>query len=159
MAAFRFEALRGDGKRESGYLDAESMRHARSILRERGLLCLQLDRSEQQKAQSRDIAWLSGKVKASSLANATRQLASLVAARLPLERALLAVVEQAEERRLRDLISAVRSEVVAGQSLAQALAAYPRDFPETYRAVIAAGEQSGDLAPVLLRLASDLERA
>jgi len=50
MAAFRFEALRGDGKRESGYLDAESMRHARSILRERGLLCLQLDRSEQQKA-------------------------------------------------------------------------------------------------------------
>ncbi len=159
MAAFRFEALRGDGKRESGYLDAESMRHARSILRERGLLCLQLDRSEQQKAQSRDIAWLSGKVKASSLANATRQLASLVAARLPLERALLAVVEQAEEKRLRDLISAVRSEVVAGQSLAQALAAYPRDFPETYRAVIAAGEQSGDLAPVLLRLASDLERA
>jgi len=159
MAAFRFEALRGDGKRESGYLDAESMRHARSILRERGLLCLQLDRSEQQKAQSRDIAWLSGKVKANSLANATRQLASLVAARLPLERALLAVVEQAEERRLRDLISAVRSEVVAGQSLAQALAAYPRDFPETYRAVIAAGEQSGDLAPVLLRLASDLERA
>lgn len=159
MAAFRFEALRGDGKRESGYLDAESMRHARAILRERGLLCLQLDRSEQQKAQSRDIAWLSGKVKASSLANATRQLASLVAARLPLERALLAVVEQAEERRLRDLISAVRSEVVAGQSLAQALAAYPRDFPETYRAVIAAGEQSGDLAPVLLRLASDLERA
>jgi len=159
MAAFRFEALRGDGKRESGYLDAESMRHARSILRERGLLCLQLDRSEQQKAQSRDIAWLSGKVKASSLASATRQLASLVAARLPLERALLAVVEQAEEKRLRDLISAVRSEVVAGQSLAQALAAYPRDFPETYRAVIAAGEQSGDLAPVLLRLASDLERA
>ena len=159
MAAFRFEALRGDGKRESGYLDAESMRHARAILRERGLLCLQLDRSEQQKAQSRDIAWLSGKVKASSLANATLQLASLVAARLPLERALLAVVEQAEEKRLRDLISAVRSEVVAGQSLAQALAAYPRDFPETYRAVIAAGEQSGDLAPVLLRLASDLERA
>jgi general secretion pathway protein F len=49
--------------------------------------------------------------------------------------------------------------VVAGQSLAQALAAYPRDFPETFRAVIAAGEQSGDLAPVLLRLASDLERS
>ena len=159
MAAFRFEALRVDGKRERGYLDAESMRQARSILRERGLICLQLERSEQSKAQSREIAFFSGKVRAASLANATRQLASLVAARLPLERALLAVVEQAEEARLRDLISAVRSEVVAGQSLAQALAAYPRDFPETFRAVIAAGEQSGDLAPVLLRLASDLERS
>ena len=129
MAAFRFEALRGDGKRERGYLDAESMRQARSILRERGLICLQLERSEQSKAQSREIAFFSGKVRAASLANATRQLASLVAARLPLERALLDVVEQAEEARLRDLISAVRSEVVAGQSLAQALAAYPRDFP------------------------------
>ncbi|HAB48772.1 MAG: type II secretion system protein GspF [Betaproteobacteria bacterium] len=159
MAAFRFEALRGDGKRESGYLDAESMRQARSMLRERGLICLQLERSEQSKAQSRDIAWFAGRINAASLANATRQLASLVAARLPLERALLAVVEQAEEARLRDLIAAVRSEVVAGQSLAKALAAYPRDFPETYRAVIAAGEQSGDLAPVLLRLASDLERS
>jgi len=159
MAAFRFEALREDGKRESGYLDAESMRQARAMLRERGLLCLRLERSQQAKPQGRELSWFSGRVKASSLANATRQLASLVAARLPLERALLAVVEQAEETRLRDLIAAVRQEVVAGQSLAQALAAYPRDFPETYRAVIAAGEQSGDLAPVLLRLASDLERS
>ena len=159
MAAFRFEALREDGKRESGYLDAESMRQARAMLRERGLICLSLERSQQARPLGRELVWFSGRVKASSLANATRQLASLVAARLPLERALLAVVEQAEEARMRDLIAAVRQEVVAGQSLAQALAAYPRDFPETYRAVIAAGEQSGDLAPVLLRLASDLERS
>jgi len=159
VAAFRFEALREDGKRESGYLDAESMRQARALLRDRGLLCLQLERSQQSRLQGRELAWFSGKISATSLANATRQLASLVAARLPLERALLAVVEQAEEARLRDLINAIRTEVVAGQTLAQALAAYPRDFPETYRAVIAAGEQSGDLAPVLLRLASDLERS
>ncbi|NCX73250.1 MAG: type II secretion system protein GspF, partial [Betaproteobacteria bacterium] len=159
MAAFRFEALREDGKRESGYLDAESMRQARALLRDRGLLCLQLERSQQSRLQGRELAWFSGKISATSLANATRQLASLVAARLPLERALLAVVEQAEEARLRDLINAIRTEVVAGQTLAQALAAYPRDFPETYRAVIAAGEQSGDLAPVLLRLAADLERS
>ena len=51
------------------------------------------------------------------------------------------------------------TEVVAGQTLAQSLAAYPRDFPQTFRSVIAAGEQSGDLAPVLLRLAADLERS
>jgi len=159
VAAFRFEALREDGKRESGYLDAESMRQARALLRDRGLLCLQLERSQQSRLQGRELAWFSGKISATSLANATRQLASLVAARLPLERALLAVVEQAEEARLRDLINAIRTEVVAGQTLAQALAAYPRDFPETYRAVIAAGEQSGDLAPVLLRLAADLERS
>lgn len=159
MAAFRFEAIREDGRREEGFLDAESMRHARALLRERGLLCLRLEASRQVAPQAREISLFTARISRTALATATRQLASLVAARLPLERALQAVVEQAEDARLRDLFSAVRTEVVAGQTLAQSLAAYPRDFPPTYRAVIAAGEQSGDLAPVLLRLAADLERS
>jgi len=159
MAAFRFEAIREDGRREEGFLDAESTRHARALLRERGLLCLRLEASRQVAPQAREISLFTARISRTALATATRQLASLVAARLPLERALQAVVEQAEDARLRDLFSAVRTEVVAGQTLAQSLAAYPRDFPPTYRSVIAAGEQSGDLAPVLLRLAADLERS
>jgi len=159
MAAFRFEAIREDGRREEGFLDAESTRHARALLRERGLLCLRLEASRQVALQAREISLFAPRISRGVLATATRQLASLVAARLPLERALQAVVEQAEDARLRDLVSAVRTEVVAGQTLAQSLAAYPRDFPQTFRSVIAAGEQSGDLAPVLLRLAADLERS
>jgi len=158
MAAFRFEAIREDGRREEGFLDADSTRHARALLRERGLLCLRLEASRQVAPQAREISLFTARISHTALATATRQLASLVAARLPLERALQAVVEQAEDARLGDLFSAVRTEVVAGQTLAQSLAAYPRDFPQTYRSVIAAGEQSGDLAPVLLRLAADLER-
>jgi general secretion pathway protein F len=159
MAAFRFEAVREDGRREEGFIDAESTRHARALLRDRGLLCLRLEASRQVAPQAREISLFTARISRTALATATRQLASLVVARLPLERALQAVVEQAEDARLRDLFSAVRTEVVAGQTLAQSLAAYPRDFPQTYRSVIAAGEQSGDLAPVLLRLAADLERS
>jgi len=51
----------------------------------------------------------------------------------------------------------VRSEVVAGQTFAQALSRYPRDFPEVYRALVAAGEQSGDLSAVMNRLADYVE--
>lgn len=67
------------------------------------------------------------------------------------------MVEQADRQAVRDRFAAVRSEVIAGQTLAQALAKFPRDFPEVYRALVAAGEQSGDLALVMNRLADYVE--
>jgi general secretion pathway protein F len=80
-----------------------------------------------------------------------------LSARLPLERALNAVVEQAESARVRERFAAVRSDVVGGQTLSQAMAKFPRDFPDTYRALIGAGEQSGDLAKVMAKLADYVE--
>ena len=87
----------------------------------------------------------------------TRQLAGLLSARLPLEQALNAVIEQAENDRVRDRFAAVRSEVIAGHGIASALGRFPRDFPEVYRALVSAGEQSGDLAVVMSRLADWVE--
>ena len=78
---------------------------------------------------------------------------------LPLEQALDVVIEQAEARIVRERFAAVRAEVVAGQTLASALTGYPSDFPEVYRALVAAGEQSGDLAGVMSRLADYIESA
>ena len=74
-------------------------------------------------------------------------------ASLPLEAALSATVEQAEKKHIAHTLSAVRADVRSGMRLAEALAARPRDFPEIYRALIAAGEESGDLAQVMERLA------
>ena len=88
-----------------------------------------------------------------------RQLASLVAAGLPLERTLSALSEEADTPAKRDLLAQVRSEVNAGAPLAQALSMHPREFDELYVAVIGSGEQSGRLAQVLLQLAEDLEAA
>ncbi|HVL58128.1 MAG TPA: type II secretion system inner membrane protein GspF, partial [Burkholderiaceae bacterium] len=102
-------------------------------------------------------AVIGGRLRDADLALATRQLASLLSARLPLERALGAVVQQADRSIVRDRFAAVRSDVVAGQSLAQAMAKYPRDFPEVYRALVTAGEQSGDLGLVMSRLADYVE--
>jgi general secretion pathway protein F len=76
---------------------------------------------------------------------------------VPLAQALAATVEQAELRAVREVFSAVRSEVVAGHRLAQALGRFPREFPEVYRATVAAGEESGELARVMERLAGYLE--
>ena len=155
MPAFRFEAAQPDGKFQKGILDADSARQARAMIRERGLVPLDVTAVENRDSAGSVV--IGGRLKDTELALCTRQLASLLAARLPLERALSAVIEQAETGRVREKFAAVRSEVVGGSTLAHAMAKYPRDFPDTYRALIGAGEQSGDLARVMTRLADYVE--
>lgn len=152
MARFDYQAANAQGRVEKGQLDADSPRGARQLLRGRGLTPLQVDAVRAQAA-----GWGQRALSASELAWATRQLASLLAARLPLEAALGAVIEQAERPHVAQALSAVRSDVRAGQRLTVALAARPRDFPAIYRALVGAGEDSGDLARVMERLADYIE--
>jgi len=158
MPAYRFEAVTAAGRFENGILDADSARQARNLLRERGLTPLAVTPVESgADRRSGGTPVLSRRLRDAELAMATRQLASLLTARLPLERALSAVIEQAETALVRDRFAAVRSEVVAGQSLADALARFPKDFPEVYRALVAAGEQTGDLGRIMSQLADHVE--
>ncbi|MGD9945993.1 MAG: type II secretion system inner membrane protein GspF, partial [Burkholderiaceae bacterium] len=155
MPAYRYEAADAAGKLARGIIDADSPRHARGLLRSRGLIPLDLGPVNEAAASTG--MRLGGRLGSADLSLATRQLASLLSARLPIEQALSAVVEQADKQAVRERFAAVRSEVVGGQTLAQALGKYPRDFPEVYRALVAAGEQSGDLALVMSRLADYIE--
>ncbi|WP_347327839.1 type II secretion system inner membrane protein GspF, partial [Ralstonia pseudosolanacearum] len=87
----------------------------------------------------------------------TRQLASLLVAGLPLDEALAALADQAERPYVHELLASIRAEVVGGSSLSVALAQHPRDFPDIYRALVSAGEHSGNLGLVLSRLADYIE--
>ena len=154
MPAYRYEAADAAGQLARGVIDADSPRHARGLLRDRGLAPLEVSALQDAAPGARTTG---ARLGAAELSLATRQLASLLSARLPIEQALDAVVEQAERQSVRERFAAVRSEVVGGQTLAQALARHPRDFPEVYRALVSAGEQSGDLALVMSRLADYIE--
>jgi general secretion pathway protein F len=156
MPAYRFQAADASGKFEKGILDADSARQARAMIRDRGLTPLEVEALENRQATGGSVV-IGGRLRDTDLALCTRQLSSLLSARLPLERALNAVVEQAESARVRERFAAVRSDVVGGQTLSQAMAKFPRDFPETYRALVGAGEQSGDLAKVMSKLADYVE--
>jgi general secretion pathway protein F len=156
MPAYRFEAATGAGRIERGIVDADSPKQARGVLRERGLTPIAVAPVED-RGQGAGAVVIGGRLRDAELAMATRQLASLLSAKLPLERALAAVIEQAERPVIRDRFAAVRSDVVAGQTLAAAMAKFPRDFPDVYRALVAAGEQSGDLALVMSKLADYVE--
>ncbi|MGE4050641.1 MAG: type II secretion system inner membrane protein GspF [Piscinibacter sp.] len=157
MPAYRFEALDAAGKATSGLLEADNAKAARAQLRAQALVPLDV------KAVAADTSAAGGfnlkrKVFSSTgLTVWTRQLAGLVGSGLPLERALTALADEAEDNRQRELVAHLRSEVNAGSAFARALGTLPREFDDVYRGVVAAGEASGALGPVLERLADDLE--
>ncbi|MCD0418578.1 type II secretion system inner membrane protein GspF [Rubrivivax sp. JA1024] len=158
MPAYRFEALDAAGKAQSGLLDADNARAARAQIRARNLVPLSVAPVGAPAAEGTTAARFSRRVfNATGLAVWTRQLAGLVGSGLPLERALTALADEAEDQRQRELLVHLRSEVNAGSPFARALGTAPREFDEVYRAVVAAGEQSGALGAVLERLAQDLE--
>jgi general secretion pathway protein F len=155
MPTFRFEAARESGRSESGDIEAESARAARAALRARGLLPISVEPASKQAAGAADVSTL--RLPASDLALVTRQLASLLAAGLPLDAALSTLVEQSENDTQRQVFRAVRSDVTAGHRFAHALARHPKAFPQVYCATVAAGEQAGSFSTVLERLAQYLE--
>jgi len=165
MPAYRFEALQADGQTRKGTLEADSARSARSQLRAQGLVPLDvglLGTAEQ--ADQPALPWWQRPLgptrkafSSSQRAVWTRQLAELVGSGLTVERALAALTDESEHERQRNLLATIRAEVNAGSSLGRALDRFPHEFPAIDRAVIAAGEQSGQLGQVLSHLADDLE--
>ncbi|MEO6974947.1 MAG: type II secretion system inner membrane protein GspF [Gallionella sp.] len=160
MPAFSYEAVDASGASKKGVLNADSARAARSDLRAQGLVPITVDAIAGQLDET-------GLTKRSAfgdhlstveLALFTRQLASLLEASLPLEQALSALLEQAERTYMRDLVASIRSEVISGASLSDALARHPRDFADIYRALVSSGEQIGQLTRVLSRLSDYIER-
>ncbi len=169
MPAYSFEAIDAQGLIRKGVLEAETARAARAALRLQALVPLQVDvlggalgevgaarDGDQGRHGARRGLFAARAFDPSALAIWTRQLAGLVSASLPLERALTALCDEAEEPRQRDLVAALRAEVNGGSSFAKALSQHAREFSPIYVAVIGAGEQSGNLGQVLERLADDL---
>jgi general secretion pathway protein F len=160
MPAFRYEAVDAGGATKKGVLNSDSARSARAELRTLGLVPLKVDAIAAQ-LDAAGVAKSRGfgeRLSTTELALFTRQMASLLEAGLPLEQAFTALLEQAERAYLRDLIASIRSEVIGGAALSDALSRHPRDFADIYRALVASGEQIGQLSRVLSRLADYIER-
>ena len=159
MPAFRFEAIDQAGKSQTGVLDADSARAARSQLRTQGLTPVVVEAAgTRTRGERKQRLSLGKRLSQREQAILTRQLASLLIAGLPLGETLSVLTEQSERDYIRELMAAIRAEVLGGHSFANALAQHPRDFPEIYRALVAAGEHTGKLGLVLSRLADYIEQ-
>lgn len=157
MANFRYRSLDTTGRELSGVLEAESARQARSKLRERGLLPLEVTAAYADAAVHDGRARRRSRLPSGELVLLTRQWATLLASGLTVEQCLKALAAQAESAPARDVLEQVRTEVTAGYSLRAALDRHAGSFPDIYRSTVAAGERSGRLSEVMLQLADHLE--
>lgn len=154
MPAYRYLALDGDGRRQRDVIQAESERHARQLLRERGLF----PREVQASGPVRGARGRGGRLDANSRTDFTRQLATLVGAAIPLAEALQMLERQSRQAALKALLLDLLGQVREGYTLADSLGRHPGTFDPLYLTLVAAGERAGRLGPVLERLADYLER-
>jgi len=152
MGAYQYQALKKNGSTNNGVIEADSERHARQLLREQNLFPTQVKALSQQRAINNR-----SKLSSADLSLLTRQLATLLAAGIPVEESLRGVSEQTEKDKVRELIMGIRAKVLEGYGLAQAMTQYPNAFPELYRATVGSGEQTGRLDLVLEKLADYTE--
>jgi general secretion pathway protein F len=158
MAAFAYKAMDANGKSKIGVLEGDNARQIRQQIREQGFIPLEVEQvAEQEKKNQASFSLFKAKISASELALLTRQMATLIESALPIEEALLAVAEQCEKPRHKNMMMAVRSKVVEGHGFAEALSEFPYVFDNLFRAMVAAGEKSGHLDTVLNRLAEYTE--
>lgn len=163
MPLYRYVAIQSDGRTVKGLITADTEKLARQKLRASGQTPVELSVTSSQVAKDTPI-WrreihLRAAFGLTARALLIRQLSSLTEGGLPLERALLALQDDAANPRQREILAAIHGEVTAGASLSDALANFPAEFPVMDRAVIAAGEQGGRFAEVLTQLANELESA
>jgi len=156
MPGFRYQAYNVEGRLHKGVLEADSARQARATLRDQGLTPHRVELiAANDPAGGARFGRIS--LSTSELTQLTRGLASLLEAGLTVEQAFNALIEQAERERVRQVLAALRGEVIAGNTIAKALGAFPHVFPDLYVTLVAAGETSGQLPRVLSKLADYLE--
>jgi general secretion pathway protein F len=162
MPAYHYVAVNTLGREQKGVIEADSEKLARQLLRDKSLVPMNI-RPAQEKKTSVKENWLSIFNQSRGLSSKeislfTRQFATLLSAGMPVEESLAAVGEQTEKPHMKGLILSVRGKVVEGHSLASALREHPKAFSALYCATIAAGEKSGHLDKVLMRLADYTEQ-
>ena len=165
MAAFEYLALTPAGKKKKGVLSGDNAKSVRAELRESGLTPLEVEPVHKGTGSNRtSTAVLASqkrgsrqKMSSMELAVMTRQFATLLESGMPIEQSLTGLVEQAEQYRIKSILTGVRAAIIEGGTLADGMRQFPRAFSELYTASVAAGEQTGHLESVLERLADYTE--
>lgn len=166
MALYAFDAVRSSGEAVSAQLEAVSEADAVERIREQGLILLRIQTAASavvasHQAKSGTLARLLAprKIKRDQIVSFTRDLANLISAGLPLDRAFELLVGLAETGPMATLLQDLRDRVRGGKALSQALAEHPKHFDRLFVNMVRAGEASGTLGPVLERISEFQERS
>lgn len=161
MPLFEYKGVGSNGKETKGVIETDSSKTARVRLKQKGVYVTSIKEkstaTKKEGAQKGFTFKLGSGVKLKNLTMMIRQLSTLVKARIPLDEALGALVEQTDDAKLKAIMSQIRESVNEGKSLAQSTKMYPKVFTPLYTSMIQVGEASGNLDLVLERLATFAE--
>lgn len=162
MPIFEYKAVDSENKARKGIVDADSPREARIKLKHDRLYVTDLKESRGRRKRSVQIKGITGvdapnKLRNDQVAAVTRQMASLLRAGIPLAEALRMVIEQSPDRKIEAVFRDIREKVTQGMPLADAVNQHPGYFTELYSNMVRAGESSGALDQVMIRLATFLQ--
>ncbi|OGG15806.1 hypothetical protein A3D78_04880 [Candidatus Gottesmanbacteria bacterium RIFCSPHIGHO2_02_FULL_39_14] len=156
MAKFKYKARRSDSRPAEGFVEADNLKQAQSLLHERGYFIISL---KEQASNIFSNQFIPQGISFPEMVHVTRQLSTMITAGLNIDEALLILIQQVKKARLINLLKKIEEEVRSGKSLTSALEKYPRIFSPVYLALVRAGEASGKLDLVLERLADNLEKS
>ncbi|CAM9979817.1 unnamed protein product, partial [Chrysoparadoxa australica] len=156
MAIYNYKGLDRTGKDVKGSINSESLNQAKAKIKSMGVMLVDI---KEQKAKGKGTSAFSfgENVSVEDLSLMTRQLATLTKAKIQIVEGLSALIDQTENEKLRVILAEVRGKVNEGTSLADALSDYPKVFDNVFVNMVDAGEQSGNLELVLLKLADFTE--
>ena len=158
MALYQYKGIDSSGREKKGQLAADNVVQAKQKVKTLGIMLTSI--KEQKSAgptNNKSGLSLGGGVSVEVLALMTRQLATLLKAKIQIVEAFNALIDQTENDTLKVVLSEIRQKVNEGSSLAKAMGDYPKIFDNVYVNMVEAGEQSGTLDIVLLRLADFTE--
>jgi len=151
----RYKASTPEGKLSQGLLDAKGIEEAAVYLRSKNLMPIQILRVDN--SLGSQLPFLN-KVKSQDLILFTRQMSSMLASGLTLLKGLEILKDQVQNPAMQEIVTSIINDVSEGKTFSQAVAKHPKVFSDIYVSIIKAGESSGLLDKVLLRLADNLEK-
>ena len=156
MAEFNYVAVNKQGKREKGIIEAVDEQDLKKKLRLKGLILVNSIKSTKSQRKSKGFKFQSS-VNSYDLTLITRQMATMLESGIALLRVISIIEKQAEKPKLKEMFSQIKNDVSQGQTLSSALAKNPKYFDKLYVSMVKAGEASGSLDVVLVRLAKSKE--
>jgi len=162
MPIFEYKAIDAANKVKKGIIDADTTRDARSKLKKERLYVTDIREAKQRKIGAVRIRGVTGieapnKQRTEQVAAVTRQMAALLQAGIPLAEALRMIIEQAPDKKIESAFRDIREKVTQGMPFGDAVLQHPAYFTDLYSNMVKAGESSGALDKVLIRLAGFLQ--
>jgi general secretion pathway protein F len=155
MPIYDYSAFDAKNNQQTGQVEAESERAARQKLRDNKLLPIALSAAAKKATHKKS----NRSVPHKDIALFTQQFAALIQSNIPLEEALRVAASQTRNKNLKGTLQEMREKVLAGHSIADSMKEHPKVFSPIFHALVQAGEHTGELSKVLLKLAAYTERS